>query len=204
MSKKEILGIIAVIFIVIVVIAAVFIGQQPEKSPNQLLSISDGENDFVFAEANETNIEVSLAPVDITNVEARNDMENFQVTVTTREPLPDVAHAPSYPDCYVCVIVVMADNDGSKFAGASIIIDDLYGWDFFDDYAEDKDKISYNVDAKQLTFTFPLDMTDWKGPPEVMSFQVRFGYENDGRIYDMIPNQEWGENKYQDYELWKD
>ena len=52
-------------------------------------------------------------------------------------------------------------------------------------------------------------MTNWKGTPELMSFKVQFGYEHydeenyDGRMYDMIPNQEWMEWKYQDYELWE-
>ena len=66
-----------------------------------------------------------------------------------------------------------------------------------------------HVDGKQLTFTLPLDMTNWKGTPELMSFKVQFCYEHydeenyDGRMYDMIPNQEWMEWKYQDYELWE-
>ena len=139
------------------------IPEEPEESTNQVLSLSDGVNDFVFADPRAQNVSLSLAPVDVIKVEADNDGANFQVTVTTREPLPNLG--PIFPDCYVCTIDVMADNDGSNFVSVSIIIDNR-GWEFWAQFVEDEDRISYDVDGNQLRFTFPLDMTDWKEIPK--------------------------------------
>lgn len=206
-NNKKMATIMILLFFVMIVIGAVLISQQFQKSPNQPLLLYDSENDFILVDYIEEEIEDSIDPVDITKVEAKNDGKNFLITVTTKESLPVVGSAyPPYPNCYGCEIFIVSDKDGSRLFDATIIIDTLYGWQFIS-YEEE---VTYNVNGNELTFIFPLDMTDWVGESDVIHFQVRFCYEwfndeNDfGRLVDLLPNQKWSESKYQDYALWKD
>lgn len=204
-TKNKIIWAAAIGVWIIVILFIVFTFFNPfATSPSELLRISDAADDFVVAEGNRADVTIGLSPVDIKKVEVSNDGSSFLIAIITEEPLPEIG--PTYPDCYVCSVHVMADNDGNKLASADIIIDDL-GWDFGTGFTKDSEKIRYKAEGNTVTFMFPLDMIDWGGSPETMSFYVEVGYENYeslARIYDFVPNQQFLDFNYYDYKLWKD
>jgi hypothetical protein len=201
-NEKIIIGIAAII-LVIIIIGSFWYQPSPEPietTTSQPLSITDPNGDFVHVQG---ETELNLDPVDINRVTIRNDRKNLFMIIETAKALPEIG--PDHPANFVAVMNIMADHDGDKFIHTDIIIDDL-GRSIFsqigsESLPEDRSPIKYRVEGKKLTFIVPLDLRVWGDKPTIVSVLVYTGFEvsPDVRIYDFVPNQNFGEWKYVDY-----